>query len=60
MLPKPKNSLLTIINTALSAAILLYVVNTEHRLTALETRVAIALEKNQPESLKKHDNPAIR
>ena len=47
MTQRTNPAFLTMINTALSAATLLYVVNTEHRITALETRVQIAVQLQQ-------------
>lgn len=42
--------MLAAVNTALSAATLLYVVNTEHRITALEEKVKIAVELHKQEA----------
>ena len=39
-----QHNLLMMINTAMTGAVLLYVVNTEHRITALETKLTIVAE----------------
>lgn len=39
---------LMLINTVLSAGILIYVVNTEHRITKLETRLEQAIQAGRP------------
>lgn len=43
-------SLLMMINTAMTGAVLLYVVNTEHRITALETKVMVVAELHAAET----------
>lgn len=50
---KHSDNLLMIINTAMTGAVLLYVVNTEHRITALETKVAVVAELHSQETAKR-------
>lgn len=52
-------SLLMMINTAMTGAVLLYVVNTEHRITALETKVMVVAELHTAETSARRNDPRL-